>query len=188
MKILKIHLILSIVFLMCTVDVLAKSYEPEWLLDIKNKALNGDINNQIELAKLYRGKVCFYEALHKGRPFCLFEEYNIDELPFFQNHFEAVKWFKLAAKQGSFKAQHELAFMYENGLGVRQNFFEALMWYKTAAKQGCSWSQSALGAMYEEGHGVKRNYLIAKEWYGKACDNHNTFGCRRYKELNEKGD
>jgi TPR repeat protein len=48
----------------------------------------------------------------------------------------AVKWYKLAAKQGNAGAQLNLGLMYGMGNGVIQNNVYAHMWFNIAASSG----------------------------------------------------
>ena len=48
----------------------------------------------------------------------------------------AVKWWKLAAKQGHVSAQFELGVSYANGQGVKQDNVYAHMWWNIAASSG----------------------------------------------------
>ena len=45
----------------------------------------------------------------------------------------AVKWYKLAAKQGLENAQFNLGVMYHKGQGVPQDYKTAVKWYRLAA-------------------------------------------------------
>ena len=51
---------------------------------------------------------------------------------------EAIEWINIAAQRGHSGAQGRLAFMYEEGLGVRQNYITAHMWYNIAATNGAN--------------------------------------------------
>jgi TPR repeat protein len=51
---------------------------------------------------------------------------------------EAVKWYRLAAKQGCANAQCNLGGSYSLGEGVSIDKVEAVKWYKLAAAQGDS--------------------------------------------------
>ena len=73
------------------------------------------------------------------------------------------------AKEGNIEAQHNLAYMYENGQGVKSDIQAALHWYQKAASAGFSLSQTNLGYMYQYGQGVKQNYKEAFKWYSKAA-------------------
>ena len=53
-----------------------------------------------------------------------------------QDYTEAVKWYRLAAKQGYASAQFNLGVMYDNGWGVPQDYNEAVKWYRLGAEQG----------------------------------------------------
>jgi len=53
-----------------------------------------------------------------------------------QDFAEAVKWYRLAANQGTAKAQAILGAMYADGQGVPQDYVQAHMWLNLAAAQG----------------------------------------------------
>ena len=82
---------------------------------------------------------------------------------------EAVKWFKLAAKQGHPNAQAMLGDMYFNGHGTRKSYKEALKWYHLASQIGEAISNHNLGFMYETGLGVDRDNETAFEFYTIAA-------------------
>lgn len=81
-----------------------------------------------------------------------------------RNFPEAVKWYRLAAKQGDMKAIMVLADMYSDGRGVQQDNAEAVIWYEMAANQGNLRAQYALGTMYVLGQGIPRDYTLAYKW------------------------
>jgi TPR repeat protein len=49
---------------------------------------------------------------------------------------EAVRWYRLAAKQGNAGAQYNLGIMYGKGEGVLEDDVRAYAWYNIAAAQG----------------------------------------------------
>jgi TPR repeat protein len=53
-----------------------------------------------------------------------------------ENHAEAVKLYRLAAKQGDADAQSNLGIMHANGDGVPQSNVRAYIWWSVAAAQG----------------------------------------------------
>ena len=53
-----------------------------------------------------------------------------------QDYREALKWFRLAARQGIAEAQAILGLMYDCGEGVPQDYKEAMKWYRFAAERG----------------------------------------------------
>ena len=53
-----------------------------------------------------------------------------------QNYKEAIRWFKLGAKQGNGFSQGHLAGLYLDGMGVLQNNLLAHMWYNISAVNG----------------------------------------------------
>ena len=53
-----------------------------------------------------------------------------------QNYKTAVKWYTLAAKQGSAKSQFNLGVMYAKGKGVLQDNVNAHMWLNISSSSG----------------------------------------------------
>ena len=63
-----------------------------------------------------------------------------------QDYKEAMKWYRLAAEQGTEEAvrsQHNLGWMYDEGLGVIQDNIIAYMWYNIAVVNGHQDSENA---------------------------------------------
>ncbi len=73
------------------------------------------------------------------------------------------------AQKGDKTAQHNLAVLYQDGLGVEANAKLALYWYEQAAKQGEAEAQFMAGLMYSQGEGSNQNYTKAVYWYEKAA-------------------
>ena len=68
------------------------------------------------------------------------------------------------------KAQYNLGFMYEKGLGVPQDYAAAVKWYRLAANQGHATAQNNLGVMYGDGKGVpQQDYVQAYVWLTLAA-------------------
>jgi hypothetical protein len=78
---------------------------------------------------------------------------------------EAIKWFRLSAKQGLAKAQLKLGVMYHNGQGVPQDYEEAVKWYRLSAEQDNTNSMNSLGEMYLQGKGVPQDNVVALMWF-----------------------
>ena len=68
----------------------------------------------------------------------------------------AFKEWKPLAEQGYPKVQHNLGYLYMNGLGVTQDYKKAIKWFKLSAEQGFVESQQNLGVMYMRGLGVPK--------------------------------
>ena len=73
------------------------------------------------------------------------------------------------AAAGEATAQHDLGFLYSDGLGVPQDHVEAAGWYRRAAEQGHTTAQHALGVMYYDGLGVPQDYVEAHIWLNLAA-------------------
>ena len=58
---------------------------------------------------------------------------------------EALRWYRLAAEQGSASARFLVGQMYEKGQGAPKDEREAVSWYRLAAKQGLAKAQLLLG-------------------------------------------
>jgi len=114
---------------------------------VKEKALAGDADAQIELAGLY--------GVGKGTQ----KDAN-----------EGIIWLRKAAEQGNTKAQIKLADAYMFGAGVAEDNKEAAAWYAKAADQGDPESQYKLGLMYDKGTGVEESGPKAAELIRNAAD------------------
>jgi uncharacterized protein len=77
---------------------------------------------------------------------------------------EAMKWYRLAADQGSPEAQYDIGILFSFGYGVPRNDAEAVKWFQLAADQGNLNGQYALGNSYALGEGVPQNYIYAYMW------------------------
>ena len=86
---------------------------------------------------------------------------------------EGLRLFRLAAAQGSARAQHNLGWVYQNGYGVPIDINQAVHWYGKALDQGLSASQDNLGRMYAQGAGVKKDGLKAVSLLNLAAEQDN---------------
>ena len=82
----------------------------------------------------------------------------------------AMKWYRKAADQNDQNAANNIAYLYENGLGVLQDYGQAASWYQKAAANGYARSQFHLGNLYDLGHGVPHDATKARELIKKAAD------------------
>jgi len=109
---------------------------------------------------------------------------------------EAYRLWKPLADKKDVRAQCQLAYLYERGLGVKQDLAQATAWYEKAALQGSSYAENSLGQLYARdqpdksllyhlraaGQGQlgsqlaaaellakKRDFKGAVEWYQKAA-------------------
>jgi hypothetical protein len=90
-----------------------------------------------------------------------------------ENMKEAVVWFLFAAQMGHARAQLQIGWHYEMGLGVRRNFASAANWYRQSAEQGDGQGMSNLGTLYESGLGVGEDWVEAARWYGLGAEKGN---------------
>lgn len=90
-----------------------------------------------------------------------------------QNYPRALSRWQLLAKFGDARAQNELGYLYERGLGVAPNAVEAVTWYRLAAEQGLAAAQNNLGLMFMNGNGVTQSHAEAARWFKLAsAQNH----------------
>jgi len=93
-----------------------------------------------------------------------------------ENHKEAVRWYKKAAKNGRIDAQVLLANRYtEDKRGLKTDWHKAFYWYEKAAEQQFTsnkttlmTAQERLADLYCLGLGVDASYDNAYKWYEKA--------------------
>jgi TPR repeat protein len=79
--------------------------------------------------------------------------------------------FSQGAKLGDAQSQNYLAYMYQNGVGIKENHEEAMQWYTASAEQGYVIAQFNLGHMYQNGLGLLLpSYRQALYWYEKAAE------------------
>lgn len=82
----------------------------------------------------------------------------------------AERALRKAAGQGDLRAQNNLGYFYEHGLGVPQNDADALGWYRRAAEAGLPEAQYNLATFYHDGRGVSRDHDIAFKWFTAAAN------------------
>ena len=87
-----------------------------------------------------------------------------------QDFATVIRLLQPLAEQGDATAQHNLAVLYQDGLGVPASAEKALYWYEKAAAQGQAEAQFMAGLMYSDGNGVPQNYEKAAFWYRKAAE------------------
>ena len=106
---------------------------------------------------------------------------------------ESETWYKKAAealykaaKQGDPRAQHDLAGLYRDGIGVAKDPAEADKWfalavknYRAAAEQGDPEAQCMLGGFFMKGVGVEKDEAEAVRWFRRAVEQ----GCMKGKAL-----
>ena len=88
----------------------------------------------------------------------------VDDVP------ESVAAFVEAAEAGDPDAQHDLALIYIQGLGVPRDPEAAAHWFGEAAQQGNANAQYNLGVMYEQGLGVPQDRIEALLLYLTAAE------------------
>ena len=81
----------------------------------------------------------------------------------------AMQFLSPLAQGGDADAQHRVAIMCQNGLGVVRNDERALQMMQAAAEQGHAIAQHGLGFMYLEGECVEKDAARAAEWFRKAA-------------------
>ena len=78
-------------------------------------------------------------------------------------------WYDLATA-GDPQAQHNIGYLYEEGLGVAQQYDVAMDWYRRAADGGLAEAEHNLGMMYVEGRGAVKSWAQGLIYFRKAAD------------------
>ncbi|MBY0429405.1 MAG: sel1 repeat family protein [Alphaproteobacteria bacterium] len=82
----------------------------------------------------------------------------------------AVEAFKLAASRGNALAEHDLAYMYMNGVGAPQDTKMAAQLVWQSAQQGYALAQDYLGVMYGDGiNGLPQDWVQSFIWIHRAA-------------------
>lgn len=76
----------------------------------------------------------------------------------------AFRLFLSAAKAGDPGAQHDLAYFYETGTGVKPNRKKALYWYNRAYRLGLAAAASNIGTIFRE----EGEFAKAVQWFRRA--------------------
>jgi uncharacterized protein len=86
---------------------------------------------------------------------------------------EAVKIYRLSAKQGNAEERLLLGICHAQGNGVAQDYNEAVRLFKQAADQGNAHAQCWLGELYYYGRGVEQDLNMAGKFFKQAADQGN---------------
>ena len=82
----------------------------------------------------------------------------------------ALKLLTPLAEMGVAEAQHRVAVMYQNGLGVAVNPQQAAKWMRQSADNGYDLALHGMGFMYLEGEGVKKDPVEAAKWFKRGVE------------------
>ncbi|WP_180189967.1 tetratricopeptide repeat protein [Acinetobacter sp. YH01009] len=103
-----------------------------------------------------------------------------------KNYYDALRWYKEAAKSGNIKAIKEVGYIYASYI---KDGNSALYWYSKAANQGDSEAMNAIGVIHHIGrNGVKMNTTEAMRWYQKAFKNGDSFAPKNIGDMYFNGD
>lgn len=86
------------------------------------------------------------------------------------DHVNAFRWEKKAAEQGYPKAQHNVAFHYQNGLGTPANPEQEFYWYQKAAENGLAEAKHSLAVCYLIGTGTPQDIKKGIHWLEQASN------------------
>lgn len=101
------------------------------------------------------------------------------------DYVESAKWLGKAAAQNYVPSMNNLAFMYQNGWGVRKDLKQAFHWYQIAANKGDAMAQANLGLMYQDGVGVTPDMVEAYKWFMLSAEQRNSVGKHSFDDYNE---
>jgi hypothetical protein len=117
----------------------SKNYLSENLQEVKNLALEGDIDSQLALAKFYRNsdktkkwlEMAALQGDENGQ-YLLAHFYEENK-----NYQEALNWYRKCNHEHNLpEAQERMSYFFEHGFGVEQNEYLAYFWAKIAADNG----------------------------------------------------
>ena len=86
----------------------------------------------------------------------------------------AMYWYNIAAVNDNSEACFNIAWLYDEGLGVEQNYETALQWYlkvpqcKYPDKKYVAPAYNNIGVMYQKGNGVEKDMQKAMEFFQMA--------------------
>ena len=81
----------------------------------------------------------------------------------------AERALRKSAAEGDARAQNNLAYLYERGLGVPQSYSEAVALYNRAAALGLTEAKYNLATLHHSGKGVPRSFEKARPLYAAAA-------------------
>jgi TPR repeat protein len=94
------------------------------------------------------------------------------------NYAEAIKWYRLAAKQGDASAQFNLGSMYAMGLGVYQDYVTAFMWTNIAAANiPANRLQEVVDFNYSISKKMTARQIAESQALAKRCTSNKFQGC-----------
>jgi len=86
-----------------------------------------------------------------------------------KDYAEAMRWYRLSAKEGYALGEANIGFLYAKGFGVKQDFKESVRWYRMAAEKGQIEAQHNLALKYFNGQGVAKDLAQARYWMEKSA-------------------
>jgi TPR repeat protein len=86
-----------------------------------------------------------------------------------KDYAEAMRWYRVSAKQGYALGEANIGFLYAKGFGVKQDFKESVRWYRMAAEKGQIEAQHNLALKYFNGQGVAKDEAQARYWMEKSA-------------------
>lgn len=95
----------------------------------------------------------------------------------------AFQFHEKEAANGNIKSINSLAFLYENGFGVKEDDQKAIDLYKVAAKKGSDAAERSLAGYYYR----NKNYSEAKFWLENLAKNGDNYGMFMLGDMYEKG-
>mgnify|MGYP000451084870 CR=1 FL=1 len=104
------------------------------------------------------------------------------------NYAEAVRLFRLSAKQGHSAAINSLGTMYSNGWGIDKNKTEGIKLYQKSAEMGNPSAQQNLARSYYDGDGVSKNNNEAFYWWKEAAQQGHKYAQYNLGQLYFKGE
>lgn len=105
------------------------------------------------------------------------ELYELGLLGVSRNPGRAIEYYRKAAALNNARAQNNLGWAYERGMGVKKNYKEAVRLFRLAAANGNALAWQNLGAMYVDGLGVAKNGKEAVRLFRESARLGNAGAC-----------
>jgi TPR repeat protein len=85
-----------------------------------------------------------------------------------------MRYFQKGAEGGDTRAQTNVGFLFDHGLGVKQDYVTAATWYRRAAEAGNALAQNNLADLILRGEGIAQSDSEAFQLFEKAAVQGNT--------------
>lgn len=104
-----------------------------------------------------------------------------------EGYSKAAKLYRKGCEDSDIDDCVDLAYLYDEGLGIKQDYTKSLELYTKGCDAGHARGCTNLGVQYEKGLGVKQDLAKGIELYKKGCDEGDAHGCKNFGWIYEIG-